>query len=327
MVAQDSRLVTLLKQVDRMPMPAEPVQKGRGRPVRYEDRLIVKAVLVMNVRHHARIHDFYQTMLQPTPEMQQLRDHLSVDGHFASRRTWERRLKAIAARLPDYIGTLGRYLVEQMGLWQTAGRAVALDSTVLRASGVVWHQKQREKGEVPVGSIDTDAHWTKSGWHGWVYGWKLHVAATVADRWLPIAAELTPANGVDSVVAPRLLHQLPLSTRFVLGDLHYNREALREECWHQDRLLVTTKYGTYPHTDDGAQVRSVFHKLRSIANENFNEHFKSIFGVHGAIATKGEAATQRFALGAVLLYQVAVWLRFEQGEDPCVGLKAFLKAA
>jgi len=66
---------------------------------------------------------------------------------------------------------------------------------VLRASGVVWHQKQREKGEVPVGTIDTEAHWTKSGWHGWVYGWKLHVAATVADIWIPLAAELTPANG------------------------------------------------------------------------------------------------------------------------------------
>ena len=32
-----------------------------------------------------------------------------------------------------------------------------------------------------------------------------------------------------------------------------------------DRLLVTTKYGRYPHTDDGVEVRRVFHKLRSIA--------------------------------------------------------------
>jgi hypothetical protein len=42
---------------------------------------------------------------------------------------------------------------------------------------------------VPHTSIDTQAHWTKSGWHGWVYGWKLHLATTALQeygyRWLP----------------------------------------------------------------------------------------------------------------------------------------------
>ena len=327
MVHQDSLLVTLLHQVDRLPTPAEPVQVKRGRPKVYADRVFLKALLVMIVRHFSKVHEFYTALQQPTREMLELQTLLSVNGHFPSRRTWERRLKSIPATLPDQIGCLGRHLVEQMGLWDTAGRAVAFDSTVLRASGSVWHKKQREKGEIPVGSIDTEAHWTKSGWHGWVYGWKLHVAATVGEIWLPLAAELTAANGVDSDIAPLLLRQLPEQTRFVLGDKHYTREPLREECWRNGRLLVTTKYGTYPHTDDGAGVRSVFHKLRSIANENFNEQFKGIFGVHGAVPTKGRVATQRFALGAVLLYQLAVWYRFENGLDPCVGLKAFLKAA
>jgi hypothetical protein len=46
---------------------------------------------------------------------------------------------------------------------------------------------------------------------------------------------------------------------------------------------VTTKYGRYPHTDDGVEVRRIFHKLRSIAMENFNEHFKGIFDGHGQV--------------------------------------------
>jgi hypothetical protein len=33
--------------------------------------------------------------------------------------------------------------------WVTLGRAVAIDSTGLRARGDVWHQKHREKGELP----------------------------------------------------------------------------------------------------------------------------------------------------------------------------------
>jgi hypothetical protein len=75
------------------------------------------------------------------------------------------------------------------------------------------------------------------------------------------------------------------------------------------------------------EVRRIFHKLRSIAMENFNEHFKGIFDGHGQVPTKGLIATQRFALGAVFVYQLAPLYRFENGLDFCVGLKAFLKAA
>jgi len=33
-----------------------------------------------------------------------------------------------------------------------------------------------------------------SGWHGWVYGWKLHLVTVVAAVSIPVAAELTAAN-------------------------------------------------------------------------------------------------------------------------------------
>src|SRR5213076_205376 len=92
-----------------------------------------------------------------------------------------------------------------VGLWQPwaqRGRAAAIDSTILRARGGVWHKKHREKGEVPHTSIDTEAHWTQSGWHGWVYGWKLHLATVVGAVWIPLAAELTAANVADNEVAP-----------------------------------------------------------------------------------------------------------------------------
>lgn len=64
-----------------------------------------------------------------------------------------------------------------------------------------------------------------------------------------------------------------------------------------------------------------------MAIENFNEHFKGIFDVHGAVPTKGLANTQRFALGAILLYQLALLYRHEHGLALRVGLKPFLKAA
>lgn len=327
MIAPEPLLVTLVKLVDRIPVPPAPETRGRGRPKVYPDRLFLKALIIMIVRHLHKVNELLSVLAEPTAEMQMLRAVLSEDGRFPSRRTWERRLAAIPATLPAQIGCLGRHLVELIQPWATCGRAAAIDSTVLQANGGVWHKKDREQGVVPHTSIDTEAHWTKSGWHGWVYGWKLHIVCTVASVWIPLAADLTPANAADNEVAPSLLNELPEQVRFVLGDRHYNDPDLRQHCDATDRILVTTRPGTYPHTDIGVEVRRIFHKLRSLAIENFNEQFKGIFDAHGHVPTKGLLNTRRFALSAILLYQLALLYRFEHQLPLRVGLKPFLKAA
>jgi len=157
---------------------------------------------------------------------------------FPSQRTREHRLKAVPATLPAQIGCLDRHLVSLIQPWTNSGRAEAIDSTDLRARGCVWYQKYREKGKLPHTSIDHEAHWTKSGWHGWVYGWKLHVVSVVA--------VLTAANVSDSKPAPELLREVPAEVHFVLGDRHYNTPDLHQLCQQDDRLLVTTKFGRYP---------------------------------------------------------------------------------
>ncbi len=206
----------------------------------YSDRLFLKALVIMIVRHLHKGHELLSVLAQPTAEMATLRSLLSEQGRFPSRRIWERRLKSLPVSLPAQIGCLGHHLITLIQPWANCGRAVAIDSTDLRACGGIWHQKHREQA---------------------------------------------------------------------------------------DRLLVATRYGRYPHTDDGVEVRRVFHKLRSTSIENFNEHFKGIFDGHGQVPTKGLIATQRFALGAIFVSQLALLYRFEHDLPLCVGLKAFLKAA
>jgi Transposase DDE domain len=327
MIGQDTLLVALVRLVDRLPLPLPPAKRPRGRPKTYSDRLFLKALVIMIVRHLHTVYELRSVLSQPTVEMQTLRALVTEHEHYPTRRTWERRLKALPATLPAQIGCLGRFLVASIQPWLRSGRAAAIDSTVLRARGGVWHKKDRETGEVPHTSIDTQAHWTKSGWHGWVYGWKLHLITTVGAVWIPLAADLTAANTADSEMAPELLCRLSAEVRYLLGDRHYNTPELREQCEEDGRILITSQYGRYPHTDDGVEVRRIFHKLRSTAIENFNEQFKGIFDGHGQVPTKGLANTRRFALGAILVYQLSLWYRFEHGLDLRVGLKPFLKAA
>ena len=264
---------------------------------------------------------------QDAPLPRQLRPLLSEQGRFPSRRTWERRLAALPQSLPGLIGCIGRHLVALLRPWATAGRAGAGDSTPLATGGGVWHKKQREQGVVPHSSIDTEAGWSKSGWHGWWYGWKLHLAVTVGALWIPLAAELTVANRGDNEEAPLLLEQLPPEVRYVLGDTHYNTPELRQECQRRSWELVATRRGPYPHRDSGVEVRKIFHKLRSQAIEPFNGLFKNVFEWRVKMPVKGLQRSQLLALGAVLIYQVVLLYQHERHLPLGKGIKALLRAA
>ena len=326
MVADDTLLATLLPLVDRIPFPTRsPHQVGR-RPI-YSPGLIVKALVVMVIKGWPRVGTLLAALDQPVPAMQRLRGLLTEHGRYPSRRTWERRLGEIPPTLSGLIAAFGASLLPVLQPWGAASPLAAIDSTVLRAAGGVWHKKDREAGVVPHTSIDTEANWTKSGWHGWVYGWKLHLVITVAAVWLPLAAELTPANTADVERARSLLAVIPAMIRFLVGDSAYQDAALTAQLAEADRVLVTSKRGGYPHRDAGVEVRRMFHQLRSKSIENYNEQFKAIFDVHRAVPTKGHLATRRFVLGAVLAYQLALLHQHEAGGSLRVGLKALLDAA
>jgi len=64
MIPLGSRLVLLLRLVDRLPMPA-PERRGRGRPQRYSDRLFLKALVIMIVRHLHRPGELLAVLTNP----------------------------------------------------------------------------------------------------------------------------------------------------------------------------------------------------------------------------------------------------------------------
>lgn len=326
MLTQGSILVSLLWLVEQIPTPP-PAKRQRGRQETYADKLFVKALIVMIIRRLYTAYALLHFLEQDDPVALRIRPLLTEHGRFPTRRTWERRFAKLPVRLPALIGCLGRHLVELLQPWAKQGHAAAVDSTPLRATGGVWHKKHRLAGEVPHSSIDTEATWSKSGYHGWWYGWKLHLAVVVGRVWIPLAAEFTIASDADNVIAPKLLEQLPLAVRYVLGDTHYNTPELRDECARHNRELVTTRRGPSPHRDGGVEVRRLFHKLRSLAIEPFNGVFKNTFEWRGQMPVKGLKRCQLFALGAILLYQIVLLYQHQRQQPVGVGIKALLRAA
>jgi DDE family transposase len=327
MLAKEPLLVIFVKLLDRIPLAEEPAKRQRGRPKTYPERLILKALVIMVIRRLYTAYSLLAFLDQKTELTLALRALLTENGRFPDRRTWERRLAKLPDSLPGLIGCFGRYLVQEVQPWGQDGRAAAIDSTPLRAKGGVWHKKGREAGVVPHSTIDIEAHWSKSGYHGWWYGWKLHLVSTAAALWIPLAAQLTPANVADQEEAPALVRELPPDIRYILGDTHYNDPGLRLQCEQAGRFLIATHKGTHPHQDFGAKVRQLFHRLRSKAIEPFNGLFKNVFEWGGQVPVRGLQPTRLIVLGAVFLYQLVLLYQFEHNLPLGKGVKPLLRAA
>ena len=287
MLTPGSILVSLRWLVEQIPTPPPPVKRQRGRQEFYSDKLLVKALIVMMMRRLSTAYALRSLLEQDDPVAHQIRPLLTEHGRFPTRRTWDRRVEKRPARLPALIGGLGRHLGTRLQPWAVQGHAAAVDRTPLRANGGVWHKQHRLAGEVPHTSIDTEAPWSQSGYHGWWYGGKLPLAVVVGSLWSPLAAAFPIASDADNLIAPKLLEPWPLEVRSVRGDTHDNTPELHAECALHNRELVATRRGPSPHRDGGVEVRRIFHKWRSLAMEPFNGLFKNIFEWRGQMPVKG----------------------------------------
>src|SRR4030095_15738114 len=108
MLRQTSLLVSLVLLIDRLPWPAAPGKRPRGRPKMYSDRLILKALVIMIIRRLYTAYALLTFLDQDDAVAQQLRPLLHEQGCFPTRRTWERRLAALPQHLPGLIGCVGR---------------------------------------------------------------------------------------------------------------------------------------------------------------------------------------------------------------------------
>jgi hypothetical protein len=115
------------------------------------------------------------------------------------------------------------------------------DKSPFKALGPVWHQADRKVGRIPaqLRHLDTEASWTKSGYHGWVYGYGLHL--TCNEDAFPALLQVETGAVAETTVMndkePRLLHQLQPIT--VTADNSY-AQAMRIRRWATAGVVLLT---------------------------------------------------------------------------------------
>lgn len=81
-------------------------------------------------------------------------------------------------------------------------------------------------------------------------------------RWRPLdslSRAVDSRDAADNEAAPALIYEVPSEMRFLLGDRRSNAPNVRKAWENDERILVASQYGRYPHMGGGVEVRRVFH--------------------------------------------------------------------
>jgi hypothetical protein len=139
----------------------------------------------------------------------------------------------------DFIVFLGQY-AEDLAPYFDSQHLYA-DKSLFKAQGPVWHQSDRQAGRVPekLRHLDTDATWGKSGYHGWVYGYGLHLTCNRAGfpKLVQVETAAVSESQVIEAQADRLLYELTPDT--LTADNRYTQATRIRQWAHQEVALLT----------------------------------------------------------------------------------------
>ena len=158
-------------------IPWPRIPRKRGRPYVYSPTVILRCFIVriwFRLDSNNALRVFLNTDCQYNRKLAIACSLLTIP----CRRTFDRRLKTISTDVKERISTMG-YLFVTEGLVVDPS-ITAIDSTLIKAKGHLWHKSSMKKGIVPRSGIDTDARWGYSHTKGWVFGYKLHLTSTAA---------------------------------------------------------------------------------------------------------------------------------------------------
>jgi hypothetical protein len=240
------------------------------------------------------------------------------DSYLPSRRTFDRRLKTISSDIKGRIAAMGNLFVFE-GLVEPY--VIAIDSTLLKSKGHVWHASSMSKGIVPRSGIDTDSRWGFSHTRGWIFGYKLHMVSSTDSIVVPLTADVTTANIPDNQVyadltsspnnlSPKTIKKI----HYMVADPGYDDQSLYELSMSMGFQLVCPVRRYRNTLEERLQLvdfyesalGQVIYSKRRISIEPLIEHIKSTFRID-PVPIRGYEKVRGIVLLAVLLYQILVY--------------------
>jgi hypothetical protein len=298
-------------------------RRRRGRPYVYSSTIILRCFIVrlwFRLDSNNALHEFleldypYNRKVMKKCGLTQIPD----------RRTFDRRLKTISIDIKERIAIMTSLFVYEKMI---DPYIVAIDSTLLKAKGHVWHKSSMNNGIVPRSGIDTDARWGFSHTKGWIFGYKLHMISSTGSVIVPLAADFTTANVYDNQMYNTMTSSslLPKEIGYMIGDSGYDDHSLYELSTKRGfELVCPVQRYEHTHTDRlelihfyESELGQVIYSWRSKSIEPLIEHLKDVFRLD-SLPVRGYWDAAGIVILSVLLYQILVYYNYKtrQSQQP-----------
>lgn len=300
-----------------------------GHPFSYADQVLIVFFTMMSIRRITAFKAQHRWLMSHL--------HIAIELGFEQipvRTTLSRRYKTLYPTLQGFIAFVGRW-AESLDP-QFNSRVLIEDASLFKAHGPVWHQSDRQAQRVPekLRNLDQDATWGKSGYHGWVYGYSMHLSCNRVG--FPKLAQVETASLDESVVFEQKKAALfQFDPEALVGDNGYF-QAMRVRRWATEGVLLLSpaaawkngKYALAYHRFLKQEPYYTWLKCRKTAIEPVFDLLSKLLGTlnnHKQLPLQKLANVQPFLCLGVLALQITMIMNSAFGL-PIRSISPFLTA-
>jgi len=281
-----------------------------GHPFEYADRVLIVFFTMMIARRIIAFKAQHRWL------MQHLHEAIPLGfEQIPHRITLSRRYKTLYPTVQAFIAFVGRWAEALHPEFDN--RVLIEDASLFKAHGPVWHQSDRWAGRVPekLRKLDQEASWRKSAYHGWVYGYSLHLTCNRSG--FPKLAQVETASIAESGVLDQKKEALfALEPQALVGDNAYFK-AMRVRIWAAEGVILLTPAATWQngryalayHRFIVTAPFAAWLKCRKTAIEPVFDLFSKVLGTannHKQLPLQWLTKVRPFLSLAVLAVQIAM---------------------
>lgn len=301
----DDYLLFLIQQAKCNYQVLVPKRKLRGRPRTYSNQSFFLLTLVAVVLrtfsaselHHLLVADKRLPMALGFKQV-------------PHRKTIARRIKTILPESEEQISLFGKKILIKFAIEQS--QVSAIDGRMYEAVGAKWHKKNRKQGVIPFGlrNVDTESHWFKSGYRGFIQGYRLVLQGLVFPVPVPLYATWQPNNiGEASVLKNALNENQLIVTDVMLADETLGAKPATKLYRQKGGWLLSPK--RLPE-----KRRTWKRDLYEYRKETIELLFQRIIQASDLkkCKVKGLGKNGAFVLASVWLYQLIFWCNHKRNK-------------
>jgi hypothetical protein len=311
-------LLTLIQQA-REHYRELPPQSKRGKPRTYSGlSFLLLSVAAVTLRTF-KASELYRLLLHDVA----LRQALGF-AQVPHRTTIERRLRTLLPEAEAQVAALGQQIRQEVKPPCKLPLLSAIDGRMYEAQGPKWHKKHRQQGRVPQGlrNVDTESNWFKSGYRGWVQGYRLVLQGLVFPCPVPLWATWQSNKvGEATIMAEALKSKRLPVTSVLLGDTTFGSAALQRAYALAGGWVLTPQQ--LP-----AKRKGWKHDLYAYRKETIELLFQRVIQSCDlkACPSKGLNRNGAFVIASVWLYQIIFLCNYRAGR-PVAHIKEQLDRA